>query len=127
MLVIFTIQAQILNFKEELDQYLRVLAVNKGSLAGSLSAEAKAELDLKVTYKETWWLFLKDFIFLLNQPLLKNKVHMARDISLSWRLSEFMNEIGDDCAVIDTSVAIMVMIRLFFHLYSFLFEPLAIF
>lgn len=107
MLVIQTLQAHVANFTIELDQYLTLLAVNKGShpspknasstdvLHSSMSASFSSEKKLKEKEKA--------------QELLQAKVNMTRDMALSWRMGKFFKEVEHDCEVINISVALMVL------------------
>jgi hypothetical protein len=120
-LVIFTIKAHAANFRLELDQYLTTVAINKGSLASSTTVEA-LELggSLGVSRGGTGKLKRQR-----AQELLRDKMAMARDVSLSWRIGKFVKEVGSDCTVINKSVALMVL-NFACHLVplnTYLFDP----
>lgn len=89
LLTMATMKVHVRNFLTELDQYLMVLAMNRGSLDDAALAS-----DAGLNEKE---------------KLMKNKKDMARDMALSWRIRRFMMEIEKDAEVINSGVALMVL------------------
>mmetsp|Transcript_5442 Transcript_5442/g.7074 ORF Transcript_5442/g.7074 Transcript_5442/m.7074 type:complete len:797 (-) Transcript_5442:209-2599(-) len=120
MLVIQTVQAHVANFTLELDQYLTLLAVNKGSHS------IPDELDpLKSKVKTSFMSAKPNKARERAQDLLKDKVSMTRDMALSWRMGKFFKEVEHTCEVINISVGLMVL-NFICHLVPmnvFLFDP----
>ena len=87
MLVVGSLKAHIDNFSIEFDQYMTVLAVNKGmpSKREQPTSEHPAA------------------------RFLANKKAMTRDMAMSWRMDRFFKEIGTDGSVINGSVAMMIL------------------
>jgi len=88
LLVLSTLRTHIENFSLEVDQYLTVLAVNKGSMAHHGTAGDHMHA---------------------TGPGHEKKVAMTRDIALSWRMGRFFAEVAHDARTINTSAAVMVL------------------
>jgi hypothetical protein len=73
MVVVATLKQHVANFSIEFDQYMTILAVNKGSLA------AREEFTSGEKFSPA--------------QLLANKKSMTRDMSLSWRMDRFFLEV----------------------------------
>lgn len=87
MLVVGSLKAHIENFSMEFDQYMTILAVNKGAV----SKREQPTSDHPAEH------------------FLANKKAMARDMAMSWRMDRFFKEIEHDSAVINGSVAMMML------------------
>jgi len=109
VLVMHTMKYYVTNFMAEMEQYLTILAVHKGTLAPPSNLRSAKESGASAT-----------------EQFRLQKVSMTRDMALTWRMKKFIAEIEKDSGMVNSGVGLMVL-NLACHLVplnAFVWQPI---